>query len=176
MKINDKGFTLIEILMVVMLVAIMALVAVPQFLDFQTQSKNAATQGALGALRTAIANQKIQMVVKCAAPASAWPEFAAVSGNDITDGTYCAAATLAALTPPLPAIPAADAVFISGEDLPVNPWDDSSTVTDCAVAACTTGGDRSGCSAAATLDGGWCYDDASGIIFANSDNDNENTF
>lgn len=50
---NEKGFTLIEIVMVIVLLGILAAVAIPRFLDLQTEAKTAAAKGVKGALRGA---------------------------------------------------------------------------------------------------------------------------
>lgn len=50
---NEKGFTLIEIVMVIVLLGILAAVAIPRFLDLQTEAKTAAAKGVKGALKGA---------------------------------------------------------------------------------------------------------------------------
>src|SRR4029079_3742435 len=83
---SQNGFTLIEMLMVILLVAILAAVAIPQFVDFRTEAKNAATNAALGALRTGIATQIGQMVLRCSAASGTLPLAAQIAANDITTG------------------------------------------------------------------------------------------
>ncbi len=159
---NQRGFTLIEILMVVILVAIMALVAIPQFLDFQTESKNAALKGALGAIRTGIANQKANMIMRCGAAGDAWPAFTDVFSNSIvaSDCTVGQVPTVG------------DRAFVSG-NYPVNPWSNIPTSAEATTVVTAVAGaiaDHSiGCDGL-TLAQGWCYDPASGDFWADSQN------
>ena len=48
-KRNQKGFTLIEIIAVLVILGILAAVAIPKYQDLKAQSANQAIQGALGA-------------------------------------------------------------------------------------------------------------------------------
>lgn|SRR4030067_1888778 len=50
---NEKGFTLIEIVMVIVLIGILAAIAIPRYLDLTTQAQNATARGVLGSLRSA---------------------------------------------------------------------------------------------------------------------------
>ena len=51
---KSKGFTLIELMIVVAIIGILAAVAIPKFADLVSKSKEAAVKGTLGALRSAI--------------------------------------------------------------------------------------------------------------------------
>lgn len=53
-KLNKKGFTLIELMIVVAIIGILAAIAVPKFADMVTKSKEASTKGSLGAVRSAV--------------------------------------------------------------------------------------------------------------------------
>ncbi|HLD29382.1 MAG TPA: type II secretion system protein [bacterium] len=50
---NKKGFTLIELMIVVAIIGILAAVAIPRFADLIRKSKEGATKGNLGAVRSA---------------------------------------------------------------------------------------------------------------------------
>lgn len=49
-----KGFTLIELMIVVAIIGILAAVAIPKFADLINKSKEGATKGSLGAIRSAL--------------------------------------------------------------------------------------------------------------------------
>lgn len=51
-----KGFTLIELIAVVVILAILAGVALPKYFDYAAQAKVSACKGALGGVRAGIAN------------------------------------------------------------------------------------------------------------------------
>lgn len=56
-KISAKsGFTLVELVIVIVVLGILSAVAVPRFIDFSGDAKVAATKGALGGVRSAVSN------------------------------------------------------------------------------------------------------------------------
>lgn len=52
---NQNGFTLIELVVVIVILGVLSAIAVPKFIDIQDDSKNAAVKGARGSVASAMA-------------------------------------------------------------------------------------------------------------------------
>lgn len=161
---REKGFTLIEILMVLVLVGILAAVAINSFVNFSTEAKTAALQSNLAAIRAGIAAQYSQMQLRCGTLPGVFPDAADLTANDITNGNSTCTTGMVTI--------ATEREFVSG-GIPNNPWDNpvSNTITDCrgagGGAACTKG-DATACDGTATFTEAWCYDENTGDFWADS--------
>ena len=51
---NKKGFTLIELVMIIVILGILAVVAIPRYFDLQTQANQSAEDGVVGGVRGGI--------------------------------------------------------------------------------------------------------------------------
>jgi len=167
------GFTLIEVLMAVLLIAILATIAISQFTNFARDTRNAATRENLGILRSAIQKHFGTMRIRCGTLTSAYPPLAALNNNDITDsGTVCTTTQVPETS---------DRYFVSG-GIPENPWSDAAcTVADRKNVVAAAGGSNMvvGFNATTLVDAGatagtqncgWIYNVTTGLIKANSEN------
>ncbi len=71
MRNNRKGFTLIELIMVIVILGTLAAIAVPRFNDFRKAANQAACKGSGGALRAAISNYYASTAIHT--NTAAWP-------------------------------------------------------------------------------------------------------
>jgi prepilin-type N-terminal cleavage/methylation domain-containing protein len=61
---NDKGFTLIELILVIAILGILAVAAMPKIFSLTTDSINAQAEGLLGGLQSAVALKEAQQYAK----------------------------------------------------------------------------------------------------------------
>ena len=142
---------MIELLMVIMLVAILGAVALPQFLDFRTEGRVAATQSLVSAIRSGIKLQYSQQILRCSGASGTWPTISAVASNDITfGGGPCTAALVTTV---------AERRFVDQTSLPPNPFSSAAGVADCSSGWATQ------CTSASSS-AGWCYNSNTGAFWA----------
>ncbi len=70
---NRRGFTLIELVIIIVVLGILAAVAIPKYQDMSAQAKDAACRGALGALRSGITIYYANQAVTTGT--AAWPSL-----------------------------------------------------------------------------------------------------
>lgn len=135
-----RGFTLVEILIVVVILGILAAIVIPQFTQASTEAKVSSSVSSLQSLRSQIGLYKIQhndacptadlfdeAMTKCSdADAAAATDYAARTADNKTThpfGPYM-------------------------QSVPLNPWNNSATIA-----------------AADAADVGWVYDEVTGEIY-----------
>ncbi len=68
--LNKRGFTLVELVMVIVILGILSAIAIPTFFNLQDEARVAATKGALGGLRSGIS---IWYAKEAASGRATWP-------------------------------------------------------------------------------------------------------
>ena len=137
MKAKNSGFTLVEILIVVVILGILAAIVIPQFTEASTEAKTSSLCTDLQTMRSQIELYKIQH-------------------NDILPGAGTASftAALTGMTDVAGAVALAAGPGVYGpyiQKIPTNQFTDSAVITD-------DGG--------VTVDGGWDYVEGTGAFHA----------
>ena len=78
---REKGFTLIELIMVIVLLGLLAAVAIPQFTNLSTQANIAAEQGVVGGVRSGIYTWHANALANGLTGAASWPSNAVLCTN-----------------------------------------------------------------------------------------------
>jgi len=102
-----RGFTLIELIAVIVVLAILSAVAVPRYFDYAANARSATVRATLGAVRSAVANFYANSLLN--SPTAAFPTLAQmqtpgtvmndpIPSNLYNNGTTIAAGTWTAAT------------------------------------------------------------------------------
>jgi len=70
MKKDNRGFTLIELVMIIVILGILAAIAIPKYIDMQSQAQASAEKGILGGVRAGIMTYYAE---QCASGTCNWP-------------------------------------------------------------------------------------------------------
>lgn len=72
---THKGFTLIELVTVIVILGVLSVVALPVYLDYKNDARVAACKGALGGMRTAVENYRAWTATNAGGGNSGYPSL-----------------------------------------------------------------------------------------------------
>jgi len=136
---KKQGFTLIELVIVLVLIGILAAVAIPQFHNLNTTAQQNSIKGTLGNVRSAINLWRANQIAQ-GSTSPGWPNNVIVNVQ----------------TP--------NALTITTTKIPANPFATASGTASVVLNVATTRG-----TVANGANGGWNYNETTGEFWANSD-------
>jgi len=82
------GFTLIELVVVIVILGILMAVAIPKYIDITSKAKQAADRGQLGGLRSSTHKLYAQSILNGETSSNAWPTASNVWANMQTSNAW----------------------------------------------------------------------------------------
>lgn len=80
---NQKGFTLIELVVVIVVLGILSVIAIPKFVDMRIEARKAAVKGAKAALQSAAVSAHALALVKEVVDTSGEADSVTMEGADV---------------------------------------------------------------------------------------------
>lgn len=157
-----RGFTLIELVMVILLLSLLAAVAIPNFQDMRTDARNSSIKAALGGMRSAIAIARATIALKEDVSAPPYPRVLEMQAN-LYLGSHPVLSAIATTS--------RKRIMDALGGIPANPWSLATIPLSQqgSIFDCSTLNKSFVRSNAGQTDFGWCYNQTTGEFWANSD-------